>query len=99
MSREVNAEEAASWNDEEAAENMAYLESRARLVELARARQLRGDEGVGGDTGFSFEGATAKEVMEWVGEDPARAAQALEYENANEQRVKLTERLESVAAG
>lgn len=52
MAREINVEEAASWDDQEAAENIQYLEVRARYPELARVKELRGEEApAGGDEG------------------------------------------------
>jgi hypothetical protein len=100
MSKEIDVEQASDWSKEEAEFNISYLEARNRFAEANRVRELRGGGGGEGDEGSYewLEDATAEQVVDWVGDDPARAQQALDWENNNKQRVKLTEKLESILA-
>lgn len=105
--KDINIEEAASWSDEEAAENLAWLRDRPwRYDEVNRILELRGGEpdppaGEGDPeqpSGFDFN-STKKEVLEWVGDDAERAEQALEAEQSkgDDARVTLVEALEELA--
>jgi len=41
--REIDVEDAASWTDEEFADNILYLESRTRYAEAASAKAVRAE--------------------------------------------------------
>lgn len=98
MTKEINVEEAASWDDDEATYNLTYLEQRDRFKDAARVRELRGDgEGEAPQSSHPLDGLSAQDVMDWVGDDEDRAAVALQFEGEQEEpRKGLTARLEKM---
>ena len=99
MTKEINVEEAKKWDDEEAALNDRYLRDRGRDAEADRALELRGGTPTG-PSGDAVPEGNIDEVMAWVGDDPARAQQALDAENDSANpRVTLVESLEAKIAG
>lgn len=95
MAKEIDVQEAPSWNEEEAAYNIKYLEDRNRYDEAQAVRDARGNGKAAPQQGtHPLDGLSAQDVMDWVGEDVERAAQALDYEGKqDEPRKGLSERL------
>ena len=102
MARVVNYTEAADWSDEEAKENMAYLDTRGRVWELEQARALRGEadpsETPSAASDDGVPDGTVDEVLAWVGDDPDKAARALDAEKSGKDRSTLVEALEGLTA-
>lgn len=73
MAREINVEEAASWDDQEAADNIQYLEVRARYPELARVAELRGVEAPAEEGGSDLMALTKAELLSMAEEQGANA--------------------------
>lgn len=102
MSKEINVEEAADWDDEEAALNDRYLRDRGRDAEADKANEIRGDKSTNPDASGpeTVPEGNIDAVLDWVGDDPERAKQALDAENASEKpRVSLTDALEAKLEG
>lgn len=112
MSREIDVTKANEWDDQEVADNIAYLEARGRTDEVAQIRNTVGVEAPpqqepktaqqlmeeGGTTVFDTATMTVDQVLDQVGDDPAAAQQALDSENArgDDARVTLVEKLEAL---
>ena len=76
MARDIDVEQAATWSDEEFAENITYLRYRNREAAIARAMIIRGETA----PSSLNSNMTAQEVWAWVGDDVMRAQEALEAE-------------------
>lgn len=62
---------------------------------LSAIREARGESSEG--SGHELDGMTAEEVLDWVGDDPARAAEALEHEQSQSKpRKNLSSALEGL---
>jgi hypothetical protein len=106
MTMQFNIEEAASWDDEQAATILAWLRDRPwRYDEVNKILELRGEEPTGESDGaetsteeFDFD-SKIDDVLAWVGQDAGRAVQALEAENekGDDARVTLVQALEEIA--
>lgn len=108
--KEINVEDAKKWDDEEAAYNVQYLQSRSRYDEANAILAARGEdagptpedtsiqlEGGAEPAASELDGMTVDEVLDWVDDDPVRAAQALAHENDQDKpRKGVVEELEAL---
>lgn len=94
--KEINVEDAKSWDEEEAQLNIEYLSARGRLDEVNRINELRGGETPKAE--FDFD-AKIDDVLAWVSQDSGRAGIALKAEKAKkaDARVTLIDALEQIA--
>lgn len=103
MSRDVNYQDAASWSKDEARANLEYLDTRGRTWELEEAKRLileKAGKSAPSDAppaGDEVPDGTVDEVLAWVGDDKAKAQQALDAEeDADKPRTTLVEALEAM---
>lgn len=112
MSKQINVEEAASWDQAEYEDNIAYLQDRMRWEDVSRIKAVRGGaepqdetpqvqeqvDGLPDSEAEEIKEMTAQQVLDWVGDDQSRANLALAVENQkSEPRKKLSERLGELA--
>lgn len=96
MTKQIDVEEAKSWDEEEAQLNIEYLTARNRVAEVDRINELRGGKTPKAE--FDFD-SKIDDVLAWVSKDSERAGIALKAEKAKgaDARVTLVEALEQIA--
>lgn len=87
--------------DEEYAGLVAYAkqwDSPKQDEWVSKIQEARGEEPTSSEGGHELDGLTAEEVLAWVGDDPARAGEALEHEQSQRKpRKNLSSTLEAMA--